>query len=222
MIFLLEFLRVLFESAPDASLSRNRGGAGWDPALRGRRMPFASWLAGPRSQGPWSLWPRSAWKRLAPARRLGPGVRRRRSRQAVACAQTGRVKLKPEFFMFLARARGSFAACFFSASKLFETLRKFTRFAAAGPCRSRFACQISRAYSSSFFPASANFYFFLHVDFDTDKPPAQNSSDVRAGCTLWTAVCRRTINIGLSFLVFHLHLTVFLSFRKDPFSHLSF
>ena len=95
--------------------------------------------------------------------------------------------------MFLARARGSFAACFFSASKLFETLRKFTRFAAAGPCRSRFACQISRAYSSSFFPASANFYFFLHVDFDTDKPPAQNSSDVRAGCTLWTAVCRRTM-----------------------------
>ena len=109
-----------------------------------------------------------------------------------ASAQTGRVMLKPEFFMFSARARGSFAACFFSASKLFETLRKFTRFAAAGPCRSRFACQVSRAYSSSFFPASANFYFFLHVDFDTDKPPAQNSSDVRAGCTLWTAVCRRT------------------------------
>ena len=33
--FLLEFLRVLFEGAPDASLSRNRGGAGWDRPLGG-------------------------------------------------------------------------------------------------------------------------------------------------------------------------------------------
>ena len=109
-----------------------------------------------------------------------------------ASAQTGRVMLKPEFFMFSARARGSFAACFFSASKLFETLRKFTRFAAAGPCRSRFACQVSRAYSSSFLLLLQIFISFLHVDFDTDNSPAQNSSDVRAGCTLWTAVCRRT------------------------------
>ena len=77
-----------------------------------------------------------------------------------ASAQTGRVILKPEFFMFSARARGSFAACFFSASKLLETLRKFTRFAAAGSCRSRFACQVSRAYSSSFFPLLQIFISF--------------------------------------------------------------
>ena len=33
------------------------------PGLRARRIPFASWLAGPRSQGPRSLWPRSDWTR---------------------------------------------------------------------------------------------------------------------------------------------------------------
>ena len=182
------------KSAPDQSLARNRVGAGWDRAcgLDGCQQQCSR-----SREVPWSLRPRAAWKWLARASRLlGRGGRKSSGSAAgkpYASAQTGRGELKPEFFMFSARARGSFAACFFSASKLFETLRKFTRFAAAGPCRSRFACQISRAYSSSFFPASANFYFFLHVDFDTDKPPAQNSSDVRAGCTLWTAVCRRTM-----------------------------
>ena len=40
-----------------------------------------------------------------------------------ACAQTGRVMLKPEFFMFLARARGSFAACFLAL----EVIRNFAK-----------------------------------------------------------------------------------------------
>ena len=52
-----------------------------------------------------------------------------------ASAQTGRVMLKPEFFMFLARARGSLAACFL-ALEVIRNFAKVFRFAAAGSCRS--------------------------------------------------------------------------------------
>ena len=64
------------KSAPDQSLARTRVGAGWDRPLGGDGCRLRGWRV-PRRQGPWSLWPRSAWKRLAPARRLGSGVRRR-------------------------------------------------------------------------------------------------------------------------------------------------
>ena len=36
--------------------------------------------------------------------------------------------------------------------------------------------------------ASENLVFFWHFDFDTDTLPAQKIADVRARCTLWTAV----------------------------------
>ena len=71
------------KSAPDQSLARNRAGAGWDRPLgvdgcrlrRGWRVPGAK-VRGASGRG-------LLGRALAPARRLGSGARRRRSRQAV-------------------------------------------------------------------------------------------------------------------------------------------
>ena len=76
--------------------------------------------------------------------------------------------------MFLARALGTLPWSSL-ALEVVEFLRNSARFAAAGPFRSRYACQCSRAYSSPFCLASANFVFFLHFDFDSDNLPAQIS-----------------------------------------------
>ena len=137
------------KSAPDRSLARNREGAGWDRPFgvdgcrlrRGWRVPGV--------QGPWSLRPRSAWKSPRASEAPWPWG----SSSALSASRTP--VPKPDA---LSRSRNSLACfrasprqlawVFFSASKLLETLRKFARFAAAGPFRSRFACQVFRAYSS--------------------------------------------------------------------------
>ena len=73
-----------------------------------------------------------------------------------ASAQAGRGELKPEFFMFLARARGSLAACFFSASKydLCEISRDLQRVASF---RLRYACHLFGLNARRSPSLSANF-----------------------------------------------------------------
>ena len=71
------------------------------PALRGRRMPFASWLAGPR--GPRSVEPPAAVCLEEPSRQRGAlslGLVVGALGKPYASAQAGRVKPKPELFMF--------------------------------------------------------------------------------------------------------------------------
>ena len=150
-------------------------------------MPFASWLAGPQSQGLRSLRPQSAWKRLAPARRLGSGARRRRSRQAVArCMQAG-LALR----MFCA-SQWRPAAGFFCASRIERSLRNFDGIAAAGRFDFDTLVKFFGLAARLSSPVSAIFTFSFAVDFDQIYFPHRSSSDVRTSCTPCTAGCRRT------------------------------
>ena len=101
------------------------------PALRGRRMPFASWLAGPRSQGPRSLWPRSALEE--PSRQRGAlalGLVVGALGKPYASTQAGRVKPKPELFMFWRELVAALPLA--SLALEVRILRNFSRFAACG------------------------------------------------------------------------------------------
>ena len=135
------------------------------PALRGRRMPFASWLAGPRSQGPWSLWPRSAWK--SPRASEAPWLWG--SSSALSGSRTPVPKpdalSRSRISSCFARARGTLAACFFSARSLLENFQeicsRWKRFACDTPVK------VLGLAARRSLPISANFLnFSLAFDFD--------------------------------------------------------
>ena len=129
------------------------------PGLRARRIPFASWLAGPRSQGPRSLWPRSALEE--PSRQRGAlalGLVVGALGKPYASAQAGRVKPKPDLVMFLREL----AALSLLASLALEVVENFFQICSRlEPSRLRYACKCFRACCSPFSPNFCKFFEFF-------------------------------------------------------------
>ena len=129
------------------------------PALRGRRMPFASWLAGPR--GPRSVEPLAAVCLEEPSRQRGAlalGLVVGALGKPYASAQAGRVKPKPDLVMFLREL----AALSLLASLALEVVENFFQICSRlEPSRLRYACKCFRACCSPFSPNFCKFFEFF-------------------------------------------------------------